>query len=410
MNTDKYYVYENDAWRASANEIENNLGACVASRKGEVGKSGSIYYICKSGCWTTATTLEYDTYGWTSGVTGEVKKGNVTDTYYTYNGAKWVVAEIENAIGACTISNAGVVKEYNTTYYICKSSSWTTATVLEYDTYGKTCAADGSIINGEVVSANKYVCDNDSFRKAYESEILLNKGCVSYTEGEIITKPFTPSIDSIFSCISGMWDKSHKITYGILIDERDNKTYKTIIVGIQTWMAENLNYSDSSTYVGMKGRSWCYGNKIDSCTKYGRLYTWAAAMDSAGTWSTNGKDCGYGKACTITNPARGICPEGWHIPTSAEWETLYSAIGSSPYAMQARGFAEWPNATDAYAFSALPAGDIYYGISFGNIGYYAYFWSATVDDNGWFLNANSAYFANINDGSGFSVRCLKDSI
>lgn len=86
-------------------------------------------------------------------------------------------------------------------------------------------------------------------------------------------------------------------------------------------MAENLNYETAN--------SRCYNNKLDSCAKYGRLYTWTDAMDSAGTFSTNGKNCGYERSCSPTYPVRGICPEGWHLPSKTELETLISNYNAS---------------------------------------------------------------------------------
>jgi uncharacterized protein (TIGR02145 family) len=191
-----------------------------------------------------------------------------------------------------------------------------------------------------------------------------------------------------------------------MTDPRDNQTYKTVTIGSQTWMAENLNYETAN--------SFCYEDNVSNCTKYGRLYTWAAAMDSAGVYSVNSKGCGYGGHCSVKPPARGICPEGWHVPTWAEWYTLYSAIGSSPYAMQAKGFDNWPDATDAYGFSALPAGLCYQGFC-DDVGLFASFWSASEGSSEgayeWILGADEADFS-IGHGSekicSFSVRCVKD--
>ena len=193
-----------------------------------------------------------------------------------------------------------------------------------------------------------------------------------------------------------------------LTDLRDGLTYKTVKIGTQTWMAENLNYET--------GNSYCYK---DNCTKYGRLYTWGAAMDSVGTWSTNGKGCGYEKKCSPTYPVRGVCPEGWHLPTQSEWNTLFTAVGGSSVAgtklKSTSGWNSSGNGTDAFSFSALPAGLRNLSGNYDNEGNYAYFWSSTEH------YSNTAYRmyldcdyddANLdvsNRNRGFSVRCLKDS-
>ncbi len=208
-----------------------------------------------------------------------------------------------------------------------------------------------------------------------------------------------------------------------MTDERDGKTYKTVTIGTQTWMAENLNYA----YIGIPynysgytfdSTSWCYGDNPANCTKYGRLYTWAAAMDSVGTWSTNSKGCGYGTTCSPTYPVRGICPEGWHLPTKAEFETLFTAVGGSSTAgkmlKSTNGWNSSGNGTDAYAFSALPAGRRNYDGDFNYEGDRAYFWSSTEGDSS---GANGMCLDYYSDSAGpgnyykyyeFSVRCLKD--
>lgn len=462
VNENKYYVYENGAWRASVSEIENNLGACVTSRLSEVSKFGNEYYTCKTSGWVTATALEYDTYQWTAGTDGEVKPGSViSSNHYTYADGAWratandveyelgacvasrsnekhiqngkyyicenrawkLITAEEYGLGYCSATNDGVVEKLNDVYYICKSGSWVTATVLEYDTYGKTCLTDGTIVSGEVETSNKYVCDANSFRVANEQELSLNKGCTSYTENEIIRKQISDTQDSIYTCKSGLWAGSlgNHIVYGILTDKRDNRTYKTVVIGTQTWMAENLNYSDSINYPGMKGRNWCYNNSLDSCAKYGRLYNWAAAMDSAGTFSTNGKNCGYPSAsdCSPTYPVRGICPEGWHLPIRTECVTLFNAVGGKSSAgfilKSTSGWENGGNGTDDYGFSALPAGyrDGNNGF-FRSVGSSARFWGAFAPDyyDAYYVDLNyDDDVANLNDYPkffAFSVRCLRD--
>ena len=202
----------------------------------------------------------------------------------------------------------------------------------------------------------------------------------------------------------GQDGKSIEGAENFFIDARDKQIYKKVTIGTQTWMAENLNYETA--------KSLCY---MDSCAKYGRYYTWADAMDSAAVFSDNAKGCGYDVECTIKTPARGICPEGWHIPDSTEWRTLYSVMGKSSNAMQAKGFDGWPDATDAYGFSALPAGGKLGG-EFLDVGGYARFWSAaefTMYDSHtadyWYLNAIGATLSFTDENFSLSVRCLKDS-
>jgi uncharacterized protein (TIGR02145 family) len=144
------------------------------------------------------------------------------------------------------------------------------------------------------------------------------------------------------------------VAYGAaLTDPRDAQTYRTAKIGAQTWMAENLNYkgTGSSDVVGR-----CYGDSDASCARYGRLYTWAEAMglDTAFNRKT------WGKAAT--SGTKGICPAGWHVPDSAEWNALIRAAGGADSAgdrLKANS-ALWKRGSgllDARGFSSLPGGD-----------------------------------------------------
>lgn len=221
--------------------------------------------------------------------------------------------------------------------------------------------------------------------------------------------------------------------YGELVDERDGQTYKTVKIGTQTWMAENLNYAYTGVPFDYEGytsdsTSWCYDNDPANCTKYGRLYTWAAAMDSVGEWSTNGKGCGFGKICSVASAGsatlvRGICPSGWHLPKKAEFETLFTAVGGSSTAgTMLKSTSGWDdykgesgNGTDAYGFSALPAGYRWDVGNYSLLGSLAYFWSAT-EERGFYAYYMGLYYkhedGNLDDDDKdymYSVRCVKDS-
>jgi uncharacterized protein (TIGR02145 family) len=182
--------------------------------------------------------------------------------------------------------------------------------------------------------------------------------------------------------------------YGSFTDPRDGRTYRTVKIGGQVWMAENLAYNAEG------GKA--YGNDPANGAKYGRLYNWETAMK--------------------------VCPQGWHLPSNEEWDTLVRfADGStgteSPYDSKTagkklkakRGWNNDGNGTDELGFSALPGG---YGLSNGSfvdVGDFGYWWSATENDSG------SAYSRNVDyDDEGadwgdydkdglLSVRCVQDA-
>jgi uncharacterized protein (TIGR02145 family) len=294
-------------------------------------------------------------------------------------------------------------------------------------------ANDGRYFNINNVYTNSYTYQNS---KSYGQSVRCVKGDPS-------TAPVRPSSSSSFdetkssssvtsvsssSVPEGYVDPSTVVT-GTMTDSRDGQTYKTVKIGNQVWMAENLNYAYTGVLYNNSGytsdsTSWCFSNDPANCIKYGRLYTWAAAMDSVGTWSMNGKDCGYGVQCTPIYPVRGICPEGWHLPDKAEWNTLFTAVGGASTAgKMLSSTISWSSVpggwvrdgygTDAYSFSALPAG-LRDATGYNNVGYHAYFWSSSE------YNSSRTYIVGLDDefdkadlyGSGkdygYSVRCVKD--
>ena len=138
-------------------------------------------------------------------------------------------------------------------------------------------------------------------------------------------------------------------------------------------------------------------------------------MDSAGTWSTNGKGCGYGSICSPTYSVRGVCPSGWHLPDSTEWERLFAAVGGvSTAAIKLKAASGWPdgNGTDDYAFSALPTGLWIVDLGFVLHSEGMFSWSSTENGD----NVSVAYLrydglAGLDYGdkdSGLSVRCVQD--
>lgn len=207
-----------------------------------------------------------------------------------------------------------------------------------------------------------------------------------------------------------------------IVDSRDGQKYRIVKIGSQTWMAENLNYE----YSEVPRTSFCYENALVCPENYGRLYTWSAAMDSAAIFSETGKGCGFlVDNCKAANAnsktmVRGVCPEGWHLPSLSDWDTLWDAVGGlSTAGVRLKSVSEWSssvnaNGKDDYGFAALTAGGFNSG-TYANSGKYAYFWTSTA------VGARTAYLAvfchakpDVNEDSldryhGFSVRCLRDN-
>ena len=161
-------------------------------------------------------------------------------------------------------------------------------------------------------------------------------------------------------------------------DPRDGKVYKTIKIGNQVWMAENLNYDAGSG-------SWCYDNGSSNCEKYGRLYDWKTA--------------------------KKVTPKGWHLPSQSEFETLLNNLGG-----RASGAYNKIISGGSSGFNALFGGWRSFNGSFYNIGYVAYFWSSTEEekDDMWYLYVNSTHkMASMNyngtKSGGFYIRCIKDN-
>jgi len=158
-------------------------------------------------------------------------------------------------------------------------------------------------------------------------------------------------------------------------DARDGKIYKTVTIGSQTWMAENLNYNLDF--------SWCNGNSASNCKEFGRLYTWETA--------------------------KVVCPGGWHLPSQSEFDTLLITVGGSG----PNGFHALKEGGSS-GFNALLGGWRNSKGQYGDLGKYGHWWTATEGDkrSAWGLTMNSeiqiSQLRYLYRDWGFSVRCVKD--
>lgn len=177
---------------------------------------------------------------------------------------------------------------------------------------------------------------------------------MSSSSSSSVTSKSSDSETSVSSSSSANAGSEYDASANTLKDLRDGQVYRIVKIGDQVWMAENLNYETDS--------SFCYNDSAAYCTKYGRLYTWAAAMNA--------------------------CPDGWRLPSETDFKNLVNAVGGKDSAgIKLKSTSGWNdydgvsgNGTDAFGFSALPAGT---GDAnqYGAMNHTADFWGSTECGN-----------------------------
>jgi len=230
--------------------------------------------------------------------------------------------------------------------------------------------------------ALEYPSMEEFFPKSSSSITALSSSRVSSSSSPVGSACTPSNNNATYYCSNGTLKQYGSLTYS-------GKTYKTIEIGTQTWMAQNLNHNVTD--------SRCYSDSESSCTTYGRLYNWTMAMS--------------------------ICPTNWHLPSDVDWGTLMVYINPScsftgecanagKHLKATSGWESNGNGTDTYGFAALPAG--YYNSSFGNIGKEATWWSSTeyisaqayrrrID-----YNNDNTFRNNYRKDNFYSVRCVKN--
>jgi uncharacterized protein (TIGR02145 family) len=205
-----------------------------------------------------------------------------------------------------------------------------------------------------------------------------------------------------------------------ITDSRDNnKHYNAVLIGTQTWMAENLNYGINGSKCGsiLTGSGTIGDANTTACDRYGRLYNWSTAM--AGSTSSEANPSGR----------QGVCPAGWHLPSLAEWNVLMKFVnpsctgndGCAGVGAKLKATSDWNsnygnsgNGTDDFGFSALPGGDGIPDGSLIDVGNNGNWWSASESDanNAHFLymryNSDYAGLFNFDKNLLFSIRCVRN--
>ncbi len=365
-----------------------------------------------------------------------------SNTPYTCTDGRWVVYGTSSSSSS---SNVIASEAKQSSSSVVSSSSVTSSSSVE---------SSSSVVSSSSEKSSSSVASSSSVKSS--SSVASSSSAKSSSSVVSSSSSFSTPIEDLSSSSSikvpepAEGSSSSKanwaylnpnIDYGTMTDTRDGQVYKTVKIGTQTWMAENLNYDPGDvSSMGRHAWSGCYGdgsydyssgkNLTDeevaaNCSKYGRLYTWEVAMDKA--------NCAYGKKCNAslnpTTPVRGVCPQGWHLPSHYEFEELVNYIDPSfgydhttdassstagQYLKSKSGWHRNGNGTDAYGFSALPGGLRGYSDYFYEDDIYAYFWSSGEysSDNAFYLELSydREYARLYRDFENYarSVRCLKD--
>lgn len=297
-----------------------------------------------------------------------------------------VLTELISSITETTANSGGLITSTGGAVITAKGICWSTGTT---PTVSDNKTIDTGSKNSFISSITGLTANTTYYVRAYAT----NNVGTSYGN----TQSFT-TIPILFSAGGGVTDK-------------DGNTYKTVIIGSQEWMAENLKTTkfndDAAITLVSKNADWqslttsgyCWYKNDDATYKatYGALYNWYAV--------NSGK----------------LCPTGWHIPTNAEWATLETTLGADSLVggrMKETGISHWmsPNAkaNNKGGFSALPAGSRNALGDFDFLGYSGRWWSATELSSvgAWY---RSVYYTNGasqkgygSKAFGYSVRCIKD--
>ena len=427
INKSLVYVFEDvdgdgdGEWRFGTT-LDYGLGPCTKDKLGTVKNLGNEpedqkdpnkWYICVDNeyvlvedfqvptTWRKASDLEMDTYEWPVAEEGAIRNGSVNDnlTYVFENGMWRHGTRMDNVLGLSCILNIRdtVVQENQFTWYKCfadtaddltVSSSWRKVVENELDMSYWNCFKDtlGKLLTGPYSGKIK-VWDADTLRDANEMEVAWNLGCVRpFLDGSYVL----PDQKSYYKCTSDGWVFDKEKNSGTVKDGA-GKDYKTVVIGNQTWMAENMNLAI--------GGSSCYDGAQANCNNYGRLYTRGAALS--------------------------VCPEGWRLPSKEDWEELKNVvdIGSDSIpGEKLRTTSGWNNngnGTDYYGFSVLAGGhgSVASSAHYLEMGLSIFFWSGSIHEGNRYFAADVRYNSSIQLTSTYCggcetlayVRCVKNN-
>ena len=226
-------------------------------------------------------------------------------------------------------------------------------------------------------------------------DILLNVVSAYYHDHLFVPRESAQKVMGILHAITVISPLSFSCG-STVTDVRDNKSYTTILIGTQCWMAENLNYGIKNSGTANQRdncipEKYCYNDNDANCSVSGGLYQWDEMMK-------------YDNAAGI----QGVCPPAWHVPTETEWNVLFAFYISN-------GFAGSPLKNTGYSgFNASIKGVQFKNVNWNFLDFATFFWSSNSQGpfKAWAHGMNtynpSVSFYPGSRSNAFSVRCIKD--
>jgi uncharacterized protein (TIGR02145 family) len=421
VNKNLLYVYENNNWVASYNKTMDVLvgKGCVDGLNGVVRRgSDGVNYTCYvrnevDKNWVQPYGIMLDTVGWAQAApnggwkNGDVRNGRVnSEITYVYQDTCWRYGSALDSIfaknyvsqGGSACKNEGDTtgfKYVDGRYYVCTRQTvgdtvrkWVTAPDIysatkdlrdhckEFDQdYGY-----GDTLFSRVDPGKTYVCDNGSFREATYQEESEGRGCVNYIYDHIYKLK-----NGFKRCTRTGWVAAAEKEPAILRDT-DGNTYRTVIIGNQHWMAENLN------------RSTKHGDYSEDILKDGVRYYNVYALKY---YANDGR----------------LCPFGWHVPDTSAWNALHEYADGTALKSTTGWSTYYGNGTNEFGFAAYPDGYYYtYGVKgVQGKGSSAEFWSSSTSRKGGLLMGTTSGISTYDDDEStrgynyWPIRCIQDN-
>ena len=262
--------------------------------------------------------------------------------------------------------------------------------------------------------ADTAAASQDSVVVPESSETVATSSSIESSSSEKVVVKNSPLVESSSSSAPPAPVFCENAPEEMLCDKRDGHLYRLVHIGNQIWMGQNLNYATHGSY--------CYEDKHENCKVFGRLYTWTSAMALDKSYAT------ASAADVIEKEHRGACPEGFHMPKDADFNTLVSYMkNNNRFPNERSGTAlkmafswkyseEWPAGTDRFGFGAMASGFRNAQGVFRELGHDADFWVAEESNNPSHAPYWNLYYDNdefLGDYSkkktyAYSVRCLKN--